>query len=97
MPLGENGTGEVIQVTGRQDEELRGRAPFGAGGRKGRKESTLFAECPYLLKLVADLEVMTLGEILCITCTRVTHALVLTQLYTQKNFCCRKLHLVSHF
>lgn len=23
-------------------EELKGRAPFGAGGRKGRKESTLF-------------------------------------------------------
>lgn len=62
MPQGENGIGEMIQGTGRQDEDLRGRAPFGAGGRKGRQKSTLFPECLHLLKLAADLEVMTLGR-----------------------------------
>lgn len=81
MLLGENGIGEVIQGTGRQGTKRQ--SPIWCRGKKG-KESILFPEFSYLLKLAADLEVITQGRNTlyylhpCNTCT-IAHTIVYTE------------------
>ena len=86
MRWGRNGIGEVKQGTGRQDEGLRGRVPFSAaaqwrGGRKAAyfQSPLTFSSCQQIWKT------WLWREIFCITCTCVTHTLLLTQPYILKN------------